>query len=76
MFYDKFIQLCELHNKKPTPLLNELQISSTNLKRWKNGSSVSFDTIKVLSDYFDVPISFFLMKMTNRLLSTSNRAIR
>lgn len=59
MFYDKFVQLCELHKEKPTPLLNKLNLSSTNLKRWKNGSSVSFDTIKVLSEYFDVPISFF-----------------
>lgn len=59
MFYDKFIQLCELHNEKPTPLLNKLGISSTNLKRWKNGSNVSFDTVKTLSDYFDVQISYF-----------------
>ncbi|MDE6728127.1 MAG: helix-turn-helix transcriptional regulator [Oscillospiraceae bacterium] len=59
MFYDKFIQLCELHNEKPTPLLNKLGISSTNLKRWKNGSSVSFDTVNTLSVYFDVQISYF-----------------
>jgi len=25
MFYDKFIQLCEIHNEKPTPLLNNLE---------------------------------------------------
>lgn len=59
MFYDKFIQLCELHNEKPTPLLNKLGISSTNLKRWKNGSSISFDTVKMLSDYFKVQVNYF-----------------
>lgn len=59
MFYDRFIQMCELHNEKPTPLLNKLGISSTNLKRWKNGSNVSFDTVKMLSDYFEVQISYF-----------------
>lgn len=59
MFYDKFIQLCELHNEKPTPLLNKLGISSTNLKRWKNGSNISWDTIKTLSDYFQVQENYF-----------------
>ena len=59
MFYDKFIQLCEMHNEKPTPLLNKLGLSSTNLKRWKNGSSVSFDTISALAEYFQVQESYF-----------------
>lgn len=60
MFYDKFIQLCELHNEKPTPLLNKLGISSTNLKRWKNGSNVSLDTVQKLSEYFQVQENYFL----------------
>lgn len=59
LFYDRFIQLCEMHNEKPTPLLNKLGISSTNLKRWKNGSSVNFNTIKLLADYFAVPVDYF-----------------
>lgn len=59
MFYDKFIRLCEAYNEKPTPLLKKLNISSTNLKRWKEGSSVSFDTLSQLSNYFNVPINYF-----------------
>ena len=59
MFYDKFIELCNIKKEKPTPLLNKLGLSSGNLKRWKNGSSVNFDTIKVLADYFNVTIDYF-----------------
>ena len=59
MFYDKFIELCELKNEKPTPLLNKLNLSSGNLKRWSQGSNVSFDTIKVIADYFEVTIDYF-----------------
>lgn len=58
-FYDKFIELCNFYNEKPTPLLNKLNLSSGNIKRWKNGSSVNFDTIKILAEYFKVPIDFF-----------------
>lgn len=60
MFYDKFVELCNVKNEKPTPLLNKLKISSGNLKRWKNGSSINFDTLKTIADYFEVPIDYFL----------------
>lgn len=59
IFYDRFMELCKLRNEKPTPLLNKLKSSSTNMKRWKNGSSVNFDTVKKLAEYFDVPIDYF-----------------
>lgn len=59
MFYDRFIALCELKNVKPTALLKELGLTYSNLKRWRNGASVSFDTISVIAEHFGVTIDYF-----------------
>lgn len=58
-FYDRFVELCQIKGEKPTPLLNKLNIGAGNVRRWKNGSSVNFDTLNILANYFGVPISYF-----------------
>lgn len=60
MFYDKFMELCAERNVKPSPILKELGLSSGNLKRWEAGSNVNSDTLKKLSEYFQVPVDYFL----------------
>lgn len=72
MFYDKFIELCKLNNEKPTPLLNQLKLSSGNLKRWANGSNVSFETIKVLAEHFKVTIDYFFDEDDEQTVSFVN----
>lgn len=62
VFYKKFIYLCELNGKKPSPVLKELGLSSGNIKRWKNGASVNADTLVSMSRYFDVPVDYFFNK--------------
>ena len=59
MIYDQFIRLCEINNTKPTPVLRSLGYSAGNLRCWKNGSGINSDTLKALSDYFDVPVDYF-----------------
>ncbi|MBP1563710.1 MAG: helix-turn-helix transcriptional regulator [Oscillospiraceae bacterium] len=59
MFYDKFVELCNIKGEKPSPILKKLDISSGNLKRWKSGAGASPETLKSLSAYFGVPISYF-----------------
>lgn len=59
MFYDKFIELCNIKGEKPSPILKKMNISSGNLKRWKDGAGASPETLISLSDYFCVPISYF-----------------
>ncbi len=58
-FYDRFIDLCQIKGEKPTPLLNKLNIGAGNVRRWKNGSSVNFDTLNILAKHFDVPVEYF-----------------
>ena len=60
MFYDKFMELCAERNVKPSPILKKLGLSSGNLKRWEAGANVNSDTLKKLSEYFQVPVDYFL----------------
>lgn len=59
MFYDRFIELCNLKKIKPTALLKQLGLTYGNLTRWQKGASVSLDTVKVIAEYFGVTIDYF-----------------
>lgn len=58
-FYDKFIELCAERGVKPTPVLKAINISPGNLKRWKNGASITVDTLSKILDYFNVSPDYF-----------------
>lgn len=60
MFYERFIQLCEINNEKPTNVLRTISISSGNLINWKKGTSVKSDILMFLSDYFNVSVDYLL----------------
>ena len=60
MFYERFIQLCEINNEKPTNVLRTIGISSGNLINWKKGTSVKSDILMLLSDYFNVSVDYLL----------------
>lgn len=59
VFYDRFIQLCKERNIKPTPLIVELGLSSSNAAQWKKGSTPRPQVLQKIADYFGVPISYF-----------------
>lgn len=59
MFYDRFIQLCKERNVKPTPLIVELGLSSSNAAQWKKGSTPRPHVLQKIANYFDVPVSYF-----------------
>lgn len=67
MFYDKFIELCEERNEKPSPILKKLGLSSGNLKRWESGANVNSDTLSKLSEYFQMPVDYFLDETPNTI---------
>lgn len=60
MFYERFIQLCEENNIKPTPLLRQLGLSAGNLKNWQKGASVNSDILQKLSMHFNVSIDYLV----------------
>ena len=54
MFWEKFRYLSEIKGIKPHAILKELEISSGSANNWKKGTIPNGETIKKISDYFDV----------------------
>lgn len=65
MFYERFIQLCELNNEKPTNVLKSIGVSSGNLQNWKNGTSIKSDILMQLSEHFNVSTDYLLGRTEN-----------
>jgi hypothetical protein len=59
-FYERFSQLCEEKRIKPTPLMHELHFSSSNVTRWKAGSTIASDMLIVFAQYFNVSTDYLL----------------
>lgn len=59
MFYDRFIQLCRERDVRPTPLIVELGLSSSNAAQWKKGSTPRPQVLQRIAEYFGVPVSYF-----------------
>lgn len=62
MFYNQLMKLCQEKNEKPTAVIRSLGFSATNLKRWKNGSTVNSEILKTLADHFGVSVDYFFQE--------------
>lgn len=60
MFYEIFTTLCESHGIKPTATLKKLNVSTSKLTAWKNGSLPSATVLLLLSEFFSVSIDYLL----------------
>lgn len=60
MFYEQFIHLCEIKNEKPTLVLKEINISPSNMQKWKNGATVNSNILIKLSRHFGVTVDYLL----------------
>lgn len=60
MFYERFIQLCDLKSEKPTNVLKIIGASPGNLGNWKSGGAVKSDTLMKLSEHFNVSVDYLL----------------
>ena len=59
--YEKFQKLLDNSNKTAYQVAQETGVSTATLSNWKNGNYVpKIDKIKILADYFEVPIEYFL----------------
>lgn len=59
-FYENFIAACKLNHIRPTPLLQELGMSTGNTSRWKSGVAISSDILLKLSERLNVSIDYLL----------------
>lgn len=59
-FYERFLKLCELRGIKPTPAIEAMGLSPTNLQKWRSPSaSISVNTLETVANYFDVTLDYF-----------------
>lgn len=59
--YEKFKELLDKTNKTPYQIAKETGISQTAFSNWKTGRvNPGLESLKKLSDYFGVPIEYFL----------------
>lgn len=59
--YEKFAELLDKNNKTAYQVSKDTGIAQSVLSDWKTGrSKPKVDKLKVLADYFDVSIEYFL----------------
>ena len=59
--YEKLQVLLDKTNKTAYQVAQETGVSTATLSNWKNGNYVpKVDKIKILADYFNVSIEYFL----------------
>lgn len=59
--YEKFAELLAKNNKTAYQVSKDTGIAQSVLSDWKSGrSKPKVDKLKILADYFGVPIEYFL----------------
>lgn len=59
--YRRFAELLEKHDLTAYRVAKDTGISAVVFSEWKRGkSNPKSDKLKILADYFDVPIEYFL----------------
>ena len=67
ILYKKFSTLLEKTNKTAYRVSKDTGIAQSVLSDWKRGiSNPKVDKLKKLSDYFDLPIEYFLDEETTK----------
>lgn len=60
MFYEIFTNLCNQKGLSPTATLQKLNVSTSKLTAWKNGSLPSAATLILISEFFGVTVDYLL----------------
>ena len=59
--YEKLEALLKERNMTPYQLSKEVDIAQSSLSDWKTGRShPKVEKLKILAEYFDVPITYFI----------------
>lgn len=61
MFWERFYHLCEVNNKKPTPVGKEIGVSSGIISTWKKeGYCPSGEMLIKIANYFECSIDYLV----------------
>lgn len=67
VFYDRFVELCDINNVSRTKACTDCGISRTAWKKWQDGGIPNGATISKLAEYFNISVADFLDKKTEHL---------
>lgn len=56
-FYEKYVALCNEHEKTPSGAALEMGLSKTSVNRWKKGGGITDATILKVANYFHVTVA-------------------
>ena len=56
MFFDRLKEICKAKGFRVTPTVKAVGLSSGVIDRWKKGGKPTYETLKKLADYLDVPV--------------------
>lgn len=72
MFYDKYLELCELKGESPSAVARKLDLSATAVTKWSRGAVPRQATIRKISAYFDVPADYLLLEEKEKPAANSD----
>ena len=59
--YERYASLRDKHNITDYRVSKDTGVSTATLSSWKSGAyNPKIDKLKILADYFDVPLEYFL----------------
>lgn len=58
-FYEKLLAICEEKGISPYYVQKSLKLASSSTSYWKRGQAPRIDTLRKISDFLQVPISYF-----------------
>lgn len=61
MFYDRFVDLCELNNVSLNKAATDIGLSNSTVTKWKKtGATPQTTTLNKISEYFNVSINYLI----------------
>lgn len=75
MFYEKFEELCAARGVTPSKVANDIGISRSNAKFWREGVKPSPANLLKLASYFGVPVTYFASGASAEQTVTGNNNI-
>lgn len=64
-FYFNFEFLCKAKGTTPTAVVKKLNLSTSKITAWKNGSIPKMEILKLLANFLDTPVDRFFAENIN-----------
>lgn len=73
MFYNYFVELCNMAKISPSKAAQQIGLSKSSVSAWKNGSVPRDSQIVRIANFFEIPASDIYDVVNSQKVSISNR---